>query len=303
MAPDDPRRVRYDRLSREAAEHIRRGEFDLALALYRDARSLSDALKDPALRDEALTNLSMAYLEAGDVARASEGLREVILRSRSDLTIHHAAYNLAIALRREGRYDRALFYARLSIRKANESGDLAGQARCHNLLGNIHVNLSALDEALAEYRRALVLRRKEPGDNRFSLAILLENLGYCRLLRGERKPGVRLLLRALGMARDVGDRRCQADCLQDLSYAALLDRDPLRARRYGMRSLALARQMSYADVEKNCYFLLGEAAQRLGDEAACERWFQRLQSYYPHIENLTEFLKAFDVTQVLNLKA
>lgn len=300
--PEDPIRIRYRDIARAAAHKIKHGEFEAALTLYRQALDLAQSLKNPALLDEALTNLSMAHLERGDIERASDSLREIILRSQSNNTIQHAAYNLAIALRREGRYERALFYARLAMRKAQETGDLSSQARCHNLTGNIHLNTSALNEALEEYRRALVLRRRETGDNRFSLAILLENLGYCHILRGERRPGTRLLRRALRLAREVGDRRCQADCFQDLSYTALLEGDPAEARHNGRRALALARRMNYADVERNCYFLLGEAAQQMGDEGACERWFTRLQGHYPQIPNLPEFLKTFDVTEVLNLK-
>jgi tetratricopeptide (TPR) repeat protein len=301
--PEDPRRIRYREIARDASQKIKRGDFEAALTLYRQARDLAQSLKNPDLLDEALTNLSMAHLERGDIERASDSLREIILRSQSDNTIQHAAYNLAIALRREGRYERALFYARLAMRKARELGDLSSQARCHNLTGNIHLNTNDLNEALDEYRRALILRRQETGDNRFSMAILLENLGYCRILMGNRGPGIRLLRRALRLARDVGDRRCQADCFQDLSYAALLEGEPADARHHGRRALALAKRMKYTDVERNCYFLLGEAAQQMGDEAACERWFSRLQGHYPQIPNLPEFLKTFDVTKVLNLKA
>jgi tetratricopeptide (TPR) repeat protein len=303
MAPDDPRRHRYRELADQAARHISRGEYADALPLYAEARDLAKALQSTELLDEALTNLSVAYLEAGELDRASEGLREIILRSSSDRTIHHAAYNLAVALRRETRYERAIFYARLAMRKARILDDLACVARCHNLLGNIQLNLSDLDAALAEYRQALALRRQEKGDNRFSLAIVLENIGYCRLLREERPAGVRLLGRALRLAEEIEDHRCQADCLQDLSYAALLDRELGAARDYGLRALELARRMRYGDIEKNCYFLLGEAAQQAGDEESCEAWFQKLQSHYPQIPDLPSFLKAFDVTEVLNLKA
>jgi tetratricopeptide (TPR) repeat protein len=303
MTREDPKRGRYRRLADEASRLIRRGDYASALPLYREARNLAEALGSPGLLDEALTNLSVAYLEAGDLARASDGLREIILRSDSDRTIHHASYNLAVALRRDGRYERAVFYARLAMRKARALDELSYVARCHNLLGNIHLNLGDLDSALAEYRQALALRRRQRGDNRFSLAIVLENIGYCRLLREERPAGVRLLRRALQLAEAVEDHRCQADCLQDLSYAALLDRDLAPARRYGLRALELASEMGYGDIEKNCYFLLGEAAQQDGDEAGCEAWFQKLQSHYPQIPDLPDFLKAFDVTEMLNLKA
>lgn len=303
MAPEDPRRNRYRELAERAARHIRRGEHAEALPLYREARGLAESLGSDDLLDEALTNLSVAYLEAGDLPRATEGLREIILRSRSDRTIHHAAYNLAVALRRETRYERAVFYARLAMRTARALGDTGCVARCHNLLGNIRLNLSELDAALAEYRQALALRRREPGDNRFSLAIVLENIGYCRLLREERPAGVRLLRRALRLAEEVEDHRCQADCLQDLSYAALLDGDLASARRHGLRALELACGMGYGDIEKNCYFLLGETAQRAGDAESCESWFEKLQSHYPQIPDLPSFLMAFDVTEVLNLKA
>lgn len=298
---EDPRRGRFQELSRDAAGLVKRGEYDPALSLYVEAARLAAELGDDELADQAQANCSMVYLERGEIDRAAVGLRELILRSGSDEIVQIAAYNLGSALRRQGRYDKALFYGRMAMDKARELGNDGLVARCRNLVGNIHLNRSQLPQAIDEYRQALGLGRRL-GD-RFFLAILLENLGYCRLLEGEVGRGHRLLRRALGLAREGGDRRCQAECLQDLAYADLLRNQPADARRYGIRALAMALRMGYQDIEKNSYFLLGEAAQRLGDWPACEKWFSRLQGHYPQIPNLSEFLKTFDVTEVINLKA
>src|SRR5439155_22409915 len=94
-------------------------------------------------------------------------------------------------------------------------------AMCHNLRGNSSLSQPLLDQALRQYRRPLALRRREKGDNRFSLAIRKENIGYCLLLRRQLRRGVRWIEEALRLAEETGDRRCRTDCLQDLSYASM----------------------------------------------------------------------------------
>jgi tetratricopeptide (TPR) repeat protein len=172
----------------------------------------------------------------------------------------------------------------------------------HTLLGNVLLQQGRLDEARAQYETSLALRLSQPGDVRFQRAILEENLGYCLLLQGHLAEGIARISTALEIAEAIGDRRCAAECLQDLCYAHLLRDAHDEAIGYGERALEATRQGNYRDLEENCHFLLGELGTRTGDLERRDRHFEALQSLHPEVPLLREFLTAVDVTGIITLK-
>jgi tetratricopeptide (TPR) repeat protein len=288
--------------ARTGTEKIRQGHFQEALEEFTEARRLSRLTGDRELEFEATANISMVHLELGDPQAAQEGLREIILQSRNDRVIMGASYNLAVSLRKQSKYGRALFYARKAIQVAKKRREPSSLAMCHNLLGNIYLGQSVLDAALRSYRRALALRRRETTDNRFSIAILKENIGYCLILKRQFRRGIKWIEQALELASQTGDHRCQADCRQDLCYAYLLLADYPEATREGERALEVALAEGYKDIEKNCYYLLGEAAHLTGKNDLRDSYFDRLQKQYPEMPFLRDFLCAVDVSSIINLK-
>lgn len=304
MAPhqEHPLLQTYRILRVRGIEKIRLGEFPSALADFQEALALARRSDDIATLQEAQANLSMIYLQIGEDRRAEEGLREILLNSQSPKTRFGAAYNLAISLRKQGRYGRARFYARQAMQSASRLRDAAAQAGCHNLLGNILMNQSYLDEALREYRKALTIRRRQKADVRFSIAILLDNIGYTYLLQKKYRRGVALIERALGVAEEVCAKRSVADCCQDLCYAYMRMGNYADATRSGARALEISKTGGYSDIEKNCYYLLGETAHLAGCSKERDLWFGRLQAMHPELPFLQDFLCAFDLSSILTLK-
>jgi tetratricopeptide (TPR) repeat protein len=76
-----------------------------------------------------------------------------------------------------------------------------------------------------------------------------------------------------------------------------------RALEHGEKALALALEHEYKDIQKNCYYLLGEIHLLMGEDEKSDQYFDRLQEYYPHVPVLKEFLRTFDVTSIINLKS
>jgi tetratricopeptide (TPR) repeat protein len=193
-------------------------------------------------------------------------------------------------------------YAKRAFERARNIGATDCLAMVHNLLGNLYLSQSYLDQALEEYEHAIKLREAEGGDTRYSRAIVLENLGYCLLLKQRLDEGTARLQEALDLARQVEDRRCEAECLQDLCYGLLLQGNHDAAVRCGESALELSAQAEYRDIEENCHYLLGELGSRMGDVAARDAHFQQLQSLHPELPFLKDFLCAVDVTQIITLK-
>ncbi len=293
---------RYDALAREGAEAVRTGDFARALEAYASAAAEARRMSDCAREDAADLNVAMALLQSGEARRAEDGLREILLRARTDQVAFGAAYNLASSLRKQGRYERALDYARRALDRARSLGGPDYLAPAHNLIGNILLCRNALDEAERSYLEALALREAQRSDTRFSRAILEDNLGYCMILLKRVPEGLARIERALDLSDACGDRRCRAECLQDLCFGLLLaDRNDEAIAR-GLDALDAATEDGYADLEENCRYLLGELGSRTGDVELRDRHFAVLQSRHPEIPFLHEFLCAVDVTGIITLK-
>jgi tetratricopeptide (TPR) repeat protein len=289
----------YESWSRQGAEATRRGEFAQALEAYTRARA---AATDVPHQQAAALNLAMVRLQTDSWREAEEGLREILLRTDDPRIAYSAAYHLASSLRRQSRHERALAYASRAMERARQLGSAEYLAPAHNLLGNIHLAQSRLQEALGEYRESLRLREAQPEDTRWSRAILLENIGYCLLLLQQFDEGLARIDAGLALAGEVDDKRCRAECLQDLCYGMLLTARYEEALLHGSAALALALAQQYGDIAENCHYLLGEVGARTGDTELRDHHLDRLQALHPELPFLRDFLSAVDITSVLSLK-
>ena len=88
----------FSRLIKQGYTLLRRGDLEKALKRFESALHLARTLKAPEQANRALASISACQIEMGEFARASKGLREIILSSSEDETICAAAYNLSISL-------------------------------------------------------------------------------------------------------------------------------------------------------------------------------------------------------------
>lgn len=286
----------------EGCAALRKGDLDQALVLFDGALARARQDHEAENVNKALSNLSTCYIEKGEYEQAATGLREIILRSSDDETICGASYNLSISLRRLGKHQKAFVYARKAIEKSRALGDLNWMARCHNLMGNIYLVQSHLDKSLVEYRKALRLRLKEPELNRFSVAILKDNIGYCLMLQGHYEKGIHAVREALEIVTDIGSKKCICECAHDLSFGYMQLRRLEEAETHGEHALELAESEGYKEIIKNCYYLLGEINYLKGDEKQRDHYFYQLQNLYPHLPFLRDFLCTFDVSKIIALR-
>ena len=131
-------------------------------------------------------------------------------------------------------------FAARALERAKKLGADGLVASAEMLVGNILLAQSYPDRAVDHYRRALEIREGLENHDPYSRAILLENLGYCRLELREVDEGLAILEQALALASDVGDDRCRAECHQDLSFGHLLRDDLDAAAEHGRRALDLS---------------------------------------------------------------
>nr|HRC85563.1 hypothetical protein [Thermoanaerobaculia bacterium] len=233
-------------------------------------------------------------------------LREILMRNDDPVNCRLAAYNLARAyeFRKEPR--KGLFYAQIALDRSRQLEREDWLASSHNQIGNFLMAQSFFEQAEAEYTRALALQPESPDDRR---AIILTNVGYSCLVRGQYRRGLALLYRSYRQlrrlaAQGVSVKRGLMFVQIDLCYGHLELERFETALRHGRRGLALAEELGEADSIKNALYLLGEASQLSGDEARAREFFSRLaQEFYPTTAGITDFLLAIDVRKMVNLRA
>jgi len=228
-------------------------------------------------------------------------LREILMRNSDPVNCRVAAYNIARYYELAKSFKKALFYARIARERSAAVGRPDWLASSHNLIGNILLAESVLDEACGEFEQALELMPTDPTVWR---ARILDNLGYCRVLQGRHGEGYSLLYQSLRVLRRHGAGRYEISTRLDLCFAHLETGRHDHAWRQGSAALELAERMGEHDAVKNALYLLGEVENLRGNVDRARFHFARLQrDFFPDASYLPGFLLAVDVRKLINLHA
>lgn len=291
----------YETFRQQGLQAIAAGDLHAALAAFDAALEQARALGEPARIDRAYCNRALPAIELGDGEEAVRGLRQLLLRSNDLENRYLASYHVARVYELRKEYKKALFYARAAMGHAQSLGNVEWKASSSNQLGNLFLAESQVAAAYGAYTEALAAM---PGQSALWRARILDNLGYCEVLRGQLAAGFALLYRSL---RDI--RRARADYYEistrlDLCFAHLEAGRPRSAMLHGERALALSERHDDRESLKNALYLLGEAAGISGEPEVARGYFERLQrTFYPDNAFVTDFLLAVDVRKLINLKA
>ncbi|HEX4953219.1 MAG TPA: hypothetical protein VF017_07475 [Thermoanaerobaculia bacterium] len=280
------------------------GHLDESAQLLSEALAWAQVQGDQRRIDLAFCNLSSVDLSRNPFAtigpETMNRLREILMRNEDAVNCRLAAYNLARAyeFRKEAR--KGLFYARIALDRSQQLGREDWIASSHNQIGNFLMAQSFFEEAAHEYDCALA-SHPQAADRQ---AMILINVGYSRLVRGDHVGGIRLLYSSLRELRRLGVRRGQMFAHIDLCFAHLELERFADAIRHGAKGLALAEEIGEEDAIKNALYLLGEARHLSGDDASARELFDRLErDFYPDKTGISEFLLAIDVRKMINLRA
>ena len=292
----------------KGVQAMMRGDLKLATRLLEHARELAGACAAsyPGIVDMAEVNLAMIRVQNHEDDLAEKGLREVLLRSTNDDVIRLAAHCLAKVLSHAGAHEKALRFAKLSLEKARGIGDPLRLHSALQLMGAVLANQSYLDDAVQYYEEALeVLERdppSNPADEAFYWTAATDWLGYVLVLTGRVAEGRGRLEAAHERAKAFGIVDVVAETGSDLCFAYLQEGRLADARKVGDEALAIAESEGLSFNRRNCYYLLGEVASRMGEDEVAERYYRKLGELYPQVPFIGEFLREYDVSALINLK-
>jgi hypothetical protein len=282
------------------AEAVEAGRLEEALVLVEEGLAWAEAQGEDLLRDRALCNRAAIALELGRGATHVPGLRALLLRTADPENTYLAAYTIARHYELQKDHRKGLFYAQLARDRAAALDD-SRRAASLNYIANFLVAESRFEEAIESYEEALGLLAERDG---LRSAVIGYNLGYCRVLTGSGRDGLKLLyasLRAL-LRRGAAVHAMKAQL--DLAFGLLEAGSARHAGRHAARALAAAEQFGDDEARKNSLYLLGASAVASGDRVGARRHFERLQQgFYPGADYLPELLLNVDVRELVNLKA
>lgn len=285
----------------EGIAHGQGGNDAAALQCFEAALEWASRHEDAELWDRAYCNRCVALLELGRLEESLSELRRIVLRQPEGETGFLAAYVVACAYEQRRSYERSLFYTRLARDRALRLQRPAWLSWTHNHVGNVLLAQSYFDRACEEYELALKLMPLEPSVER---ALILDNLGYCRFIKGEYREGFRLLFESLRTLVRHDSPRFRAIAELTLAFGYLEIGKLRPARHHAETALRIARALGDDGTVKKTYYLLGEIFHQLGFDDRAREFFTRLQrDYYPEAPHVPELLMAIDVRSMVNLKA
>ncbi len=293
---------RYLRLTQLAQRAFTRGRLERSLVLFSAAEDEAKRAGDRELTDRAFCNRCVVLLELDRLDGAVGELKTVLMRARDPFTAWMAAYYTSQVYEAEGNIARALAYARRASEQADACGERRARKGSANQLAVLALKDSHFAEAGEKFQVALQFAT-EDGDDAVNLAVARDNLGYCMMCTGEIEGGVGLCRDAAAALETMGTRQLLPEVYQDMCYGALQQGRFDEAREWGEKALALAREYDHPTVARNTLMLLADAAMDLEDESSADAYLASLAEYYPDFRGMKSFLRAFNVREVINLKA
>ena len=267
------------RLLNEMAEQLYERDATRGAAVSRESVELARAIGDALGEAQALYCLGRNLYSQADYPAVFETQNAslALFRSLGDANGEARCSNLlGITHRQLSDYGRALEMYEAALKGFRETGDARWQARVISNIGAVEIQLGNFNAALELFEQALDIRR-EVGDNE-GAGFDLNNLAFGRIQRAlqlraagdldscqmEAEDALRLLDRALAIARQFGYKRLEAFCLQTMGEAYQAMARPEVALAMADQFLALARDSNDKWIEAYGLACVGELQHQMG---------------------------------------
>lgn len=289
----------YALFKEKGKEAIENGNFPEAERNFRQCLEIAKRLGASELKDLSICNLSAALIEQNRWMEPEiSELRFIYMRTKDKKIARLATYHLARAKELEGDFNKASFYAKISLNLSEELKNEEYIASSLNQVGNILTCQSYFKEAEENYGKALSYSKKP-----LLSALILDNLGYTQIVQGKVKEGISSCLKALKTLKSL---KVEESYLiypyMDLCLGYLEDSRPLISLKYGKLALEIAEKQGFEKRVKNILLLLGEASALAGEINLAQSYYGELATYYPSIKLASDFLMAFELRKVVNFR-
>ena len=242
---------------------------DALLALDVEAKSLGCDGE----RVEILTMLSQTHFRLGNPREAEQIAAESVRTAElaGDQTLLAQALNRLAVTVEHDEPDRAGENYRRALSIFEVAGDVRGQARCHNNLGNIAANRNAWHEARQAYETAISLARVAGMPDLWGMAATNLGLTYQRV--GDHERARELHGEALALAAAVRNSEFQLYALYNMAHVEWENRAWDSAAELYETTASLAERIGADDVEIGATAGVGLCRVESGDYEAARDAF------------------------------
>jgi CHAT domain-containing protein/tetratricopeptide (TPR) repeat protein len=253
------------------------GDYEQAIALYRQSLTIAREFNDQAEEGRALGNIGVAYLSLSDYEQAAdffEQQRFLAIEVGDRDSEGRALNNLGLVYMTSGDYDQAITLLEQYIAIAQETGYRLGEGYALGNLGDIYNALGQYERAIALQLEFLSISREI--DNRFGEASALNSLGISYYFLGDLDRVIDLFEQSIAILEAV-ESPASASVIGDLGviYQDLGDYD--QALALHQQHLDIAQAIGSRSEEARALNNLGVAYSSLGDyETALELYQQSL---------------------------
>lgn len=184
------------------------------------ALQASESSGDTALRAKAFNGAGMMAWRQADFAHALQMHTHALELDRELHNPHGIAMsenNIGCQLYNLGDYEAAIEHLDAGLEIFRELGDEPGMAMLLGNLGEVARLQHDYDRAASCYEQSVAMS----GGDKMVAASFIEDLGHVRLLQGRDEEARALLMRSLGLARELGAKWAVATCLIGLAGVAL----------------------------------------------------------------------------------
>ncbi|HYC38533.1 MAG TPA: tetratricopeptide repeat-containing diguanylate cyclase [Usitatibacter sp.] len=271
------------RLLNEMAEQLYERDSARGAQVARESIELARATGDALGEAQALYCLGRNLYSQADYPAVFETQNAALalFRALGDANGEARCSNLlGITHRQLSDYGRALEMYELALRGFREAGDARWQARVISNIGNVEIQLGNFSAALELFDQALDIRRdihdtegagfdlNNAAFGHIQRALQLRGGGDRESCQIEAETALRLLDRALAIARQFGYKRLEAFCLQTMGEAYQAMARPEVALGMADQFLQLARESNDKWIEAYGHACVGELRHQTGEHEA-----------------------------------
>jgi tetratricopeptide (TPR) repeat protein len=234
---------------------------DTALTLAQQAKALSDQLSYDNGRTEAVFMEGRIFVKGEMVEQVKEMLPGVSGLNRARLLLELGKQYLLETNIRASNRDLSLSYFEMSEALSVKMGNNRLREESQQLLGYTYLLQEDTVRAQRYFENVISARRKA-GDKAGELMAILRIYNFelvTRLECGDCKRGIGTLMRALDLARQLGDGGSEVMTINLLAFHYMITGNLREARRLAEEGLALQKQVGYRVLNRAWHALIDEA--------------------------------------------
>ncbi|MCC7165060.1 MAG: tetratricopeptide repeat protein [Anaerolineae bacterium] len=252
-------------------------EWNQAEASYRQALAVNAPLNDPARTAELYSSLGMVREAQGDWESAFDHYRQAVAIYQSlELNDARVQAELDMLRARRGAHEQAEQEHLRRLEQARTTGSLAEAGEILNTLGLLAAEDGRWSHALEYYREAVAnfehLEAETEADEvwRIAKGTVLNNIGDASQQIGAWNDADSAYTRALGLAREIGDRESEALLLSNLGIAAQAQQQLPRALDLDLQALESFNNLGDDTPRADLLERIGDLHAQLDQSAAAE---------------------------------